>query len=39
ELWSDVEKMLLEHLSKVRIGELLSQQIAMAGGASLRINF
>ena len=39
ELWSDVEKMLLEHLSKVRIGELLSQQMAMAGGASLRVNF
>jgi len=29
----------LEHLSKVRIGELLSQQMAMPGGASLRVNF
>ncbi len=39
ELWSDVEKMLLEHLSQVKIGELLSQQMAMASRASLRVNF
>jgi|TARA_B100002003_G_scaffold169297_1_gene157277 Rrf2 family protein len=39
ELWSDVEKMLLEHLSQVKIGELLSQQMAMVNGASLRVNF
>ena len=38
ELWSDVEKMLLEHLSRVKIGELLSQQMAMASGAPLRVN-
>jgi hypothetical protein len=31
--------MLLEHLSQVKIGELLSQQMAMASGVSLRVNF
>ena len=30
ELWSDVEIMLLEHLSKVRISELKNQQMIMS---------
>ncbi|MDA0597370.1 MAG: Rrf2 family transcriptional regulator [Chloroflexi bacterium] len=40
ELWSDVETMLLEHLSKVRISELKDQQMAMsAAGAPVKTNF
>ena len=40
ELWSDVEVMLLEHLSKVRISELKDQQMTMAlAGAPVKTNF
>ncbi len=39
ELWSDVEAMLLEHLSKVTIGELASQQILMVAAAPVHTNF
>ena len=34
ELWSDVEIMLLEHLSKVRISELKNQQMVMSAVAA-----
>ena len=40
ELWSDVEMMLLEHLSKVRISELKNQQMIMSAvGAPVKENF
>ncbi|MBG82509.1 MAG: hypothetical protein CL791_04285 [Chloroflexi bacterium] len=39
ELWSDVEVMLLEHLSKVRISELTKQQISMESASSVRTTF
>ena len=40
ELWSDVETMLLKHLSKVRISELKDQQMTMsAAGAPVKTNF
>ncbi len=40
ELWSDVEMMLLEHLSKVRISELKNQQMIMSEvGAPVKTNF
>jgi Rrf2 family iron-sulfur cluster assembly transcriptional regulator len=39
ELWSDVETMLLEHLSKVRISELMSQQMSMASVSAVQTNF
>jgi Rrf2 family protein len=39
ELWSDVEMMLLEHLSKVRISELKNQQVLMTSSAPIRVNF
>jgi Rrf2 family protein len=40
ELWSDIETMLLEHLSKVKISELKSQQLAMtASVAPIKVNF
>ena len=39
ELWSDVETMLLEHLSNVKISELMSQQMSMTATAPVRANF
>jgi Rrf2 family protein len=40
ELWSDVEMMLLDHLSKVKISELASQQMTMmASAVSVQTNF
>jgi Rrf2 family protein len=39
ELWSDVEMMLLEHLSKVRISELRNQQLSMAAASPVQTNF
>jgi Rrf2 family iron-sulfur cluster assembly transcriptional regulator len=39
ELWSDVEMMLLEHLSKVRISELRNQQLTMAAASLVQTNF
>jgi DNA-binding IscR family transcriptional regulator len=33
ELWSDVETMLLNHLSKVTISELTNQQMSMTAAA------
>lgn len=39
ELWSDVEMMLLEHLSKVRISELMSQQMSMVSAAPVKTSF
>lgn len=39
ELWSDVEAMLLEHLSRVRISELATQQISMAAAVPVQTNF
>ena len=39
ELWSDVEMMLLEHLSKVKISELMSQQISMVAAVPVQTNF
>jgi len=39
ELWSDVETMLLDHLSKVRISELMNQQMNLASTASVKSNF
>jgi len=39
ELWSDVEMMLLEHLSKVRISELMNQQMSMAPAAPVKTTF
>jgi len=39
ELWSDVEMMLLEHLSKVRISELRNQQMSMASVSPVQTNF
>ena len=39
ELWSDVEVMLLEHLSKVTIGELVSQQRSMVAAIPVHTNF
>ncbi|MBN4064701.1 Rrf2 family transcriptional regulator [Dehalococcoides mccartyi] len=39
ELWSDVEMMLLEHLSKVKISELTSQQMSMVSMAPVQTNF
>ena len=39
ELWSDVEAMLLEHLSNVKIGELMNQQVAMAAAVPVQTNF
>ncbi|HIF71840.1 MAG TPA: Rrf2 family transcriptional regulator [Dehalococcoidia bacterium] len=40
ELWSDVETMLLEHLGKVKISDLMSQQMAMTALASpVKVNF
>lgn len=39
ELWSDVEIMLLEYLSKVKISELMNQQRSMVLAAPVEINF
>jgi Rrf2 family protein len=40
ELWSDIENMLLEHLSKVKISELMSQQLVMTAAAvPVKVNF
>jgi Rrf2 family protein len=40
ELWSDVETMLLEHLSKVKISELMTQQMTMmASAVPVQTNF
>ncbi len=39
ELWSDVEAMLLEHLSKVKISELKNQQIQMVSAVPVQTNF
>ncbi|MDA1278601.1 MAG: Rrf2 family transcriptional regulator [Chloroflexi bacterium] len=39
ELWSDVEMMLLEHLSKVKISELVNQQVSMTAAVPVRTNF
>ncbi len=39
ELWSDVETMLLEHLSRVTISELVSQQRSMAAAVPVHTNF
>lgn len=39
ELWSDVEAMLLEHLSKVTISELARQQISMTAAVPVHTNF
>ncbi len=39
ELWSDVEAMLLEHLSRVTIGELARQQISMVAAVPVHTNF
>ena len=39
ELWSEVETMLLNHLKKVRISDLMKQQIAMSLAASVRTKF
>ena len=39
ELWSDVEAMLLEHLSNVKISELKNRQVAMTAAAPVRVNF
>ena len=39
ELWSDVEAMLLEHLSNVKISELKNQQVSMTAAAPVRVNF
>ena len=39
ELWSDVEAMLLEHLSNVKISELKNQQMSMTAAAPVKVNF
>jgi Rrf2 family protein len=39
ELWSDVEAMLLEHLSKVKISELRNQQVLMASAVPVQVDF
>ncbi len=39
ELWSDVEAMLLEHLSKVKISELMNQQMSMAAVSQVKTDF
>ncbi len=39
ELWSDVETMLLEHLSKVKISELMNQQMSMAAVSQVKTDF
>jgi Rrf2 family protein len=39
ELWSDVEIMLLEYLSKVKISELMNQQRSMVLAAPVETNF
>jgi Rrf2 family protein len=39
DLWSDVEVMLLKHLSKVTISDLMSQQLSMTAMAPVRVNF
>ncbi len=39
ELWSDIEKMLLEHLSKVTIGELATQQRLMVAAIPVNTSF
>jgi len=39
ELWSDIEKMLLEHLSKVTIGELATQQRLMVAAVPVNTSF
>ncbi|MDP6667978.1 MAG: Rrf2 family transcriptional regulator [Dehalococcoidia bacterium] len=39
ELWSDVEMMLLEHLSKVKISELVTQQMSMSSTVPVKANF
>jgi Rrf2 family protein len=39
ELWSDVETMLLEHLSRVKISELVSQQKIMVAALPVHTNF
>ena len=39
ELWSDVEAMLLAHLSKVKISELKNQQVLMAAAVPVQTNF
>jgi Rrf2 family protein len=39
DLWSDVEAMLLEHLSNVKISDLMSQQLSMTAMAPVRVNF
>ncbi len=39
ELWSDVEAMLLNHLSKVTISELVTQQISMVAAVPVQTNF
>ncbi|MEE8046329.1 MAG: Rrf2 family transcriptional regulator [Dehalococcoidia bacterium] len=37
ELWSDIETMLLEHLSRVKIGELMRQQLLMVAAATVPV--
>jgi Rrf2 family protein len=39
ELWSDVEMMLLDHLSKVKISELMNQQMTMSAAIPVKTNF
>jgi Rrf2 family protein len=39
DLWSDVEAMLLKHLSNVKISDLMSQQLSMTAMAPVRVNF
>ncbi len=39
ELWSDVEAMLLEHLSRVTISELVNQQRSMVAAVPVHTNF
>ena len=39
ELWSDVEAMLLDHLSGVKISELVSQQRSMVATVPVHTNF
>jgi Rrf2 family protein len=39
ELWSDIEIMLLEHLSKVKISELMDRQRSMIAAVPVETNF
>ena len=39
ELWSDVERLLLDHLANVRISELASRQRTMTGTSTARVAF